>query len=187
MKQIQKFYLAGLMLAILGIYSNLNAQEKKANWQQLLNEQIQLLGHRNWILVVDAAYPLQSNQGIKTIVSGEEQLDVVKTVLQVIGSEKHVNPEVFLDMEIDFVPEKAAKGIGQYRTDLHQLLKGSTVSKVLHEDLISMVDQSAETFNILVIKSNSTIPYTSVFFRLNCGYWDADAEQQMRVKMEKNK
>jgi hypothetical protein len=25
-----------------------------------------------------------------------------------------------------------------------------------------------------------TIPYTSVFFELDCGYWDADAEQRLR-------
>jgi hypothetical protein len=28
-----------------------------------------------------------------------------------------------------------------------------------------------------------TIPYTSVFVRLECGYWSADAEKRLREKM----
>jgi hypothetical protein len=29
-----------------------------------------------------------------------------------------------------------------------------------------------------------TIPYTSVFFELDCGYWNADAEQRLRQLIE---
>jgi hypothetical protein len=28
-----------------------------------------------------------------------------------------------------------------------------------------------------------TIPYTSVFFELDCGYWNAEAEQRLRQAM----
>jgi hypothetical protein len=28
-----------------------------------------------------------------------------------------------------------------------------------------------------------TIPYTSVFIRLDCKYWSADAEKRMRARM----
>ena len=40
-----------------------------------------------------------------------------------------------------------------------------------------------KNFNILVLKTNMTIPYASVFIRLDCKYWSADAETRMRAKM----
>ena len=33
------------------------------SWQEKLEEQLPLLGHRNWILIVDSAYPLQNASG----------------------------------------------------------------------------------------------------------------------------
>jgi hypothetical protein len=38
-------------------------------------------------------------------------------------------------------------------------------------------------FSILIVKSTMTIPYTSVFLELGCGYWDADAEARLRSRM----
>jgi hypothetical protein len=34
-----------------------------------------------------------------------------------------------------------------------------------------------------VLKTDLTIPYTSVFIQLNCKYWSNDAEKRMRQKM----
>jgi hypothetical protein len=33
----------------------------------------------------------------------------------------------------------------------------------------------------LIIKTELTIPYTSVFFELECGYWNAEAEERLRA------
>jgi hypothetical protein len=35
----------------------------------------------------------------------------------------------------------------------------------------------------LIVKTDMTIPYTSVFFELDCGYWNAEAEQRLRQAM----
>src|ERR1039458_10655620 len=35
---------------------------------------------------------------------------------------------------------------------------------------------------MLLIKTDMTIPYTSVFFELDCGYWNAEAEQLCLAK-----
>jgi hypothetical protein len=53
----------------------------------------------------------------------------------------------------------------------------------LHEQIIAKVDQSGEVFRIFVIKTKMTIPYTSVFFELDCGYWNAEAEVRLRQAM----
>jgi hypothetical protein len=49
-------------------------QQSSSNWQTKLHQQLPLLGHRNWILIVDSAYPLQVSPGIETIETGATQL-----------------------------------------------------------------------------------------------------------------
>lgn len=160
------------------------SQSTTANWKEELNSQLKLHGHRNWILVVDAAYPYQSNPAIKTIVTETDHLEVVETVLDAVEDANHVFAEVYLDKELDYVPNNEAKGINGYRRKLERLLKGKRVGKVLHEEMIAKIDQDAEVFNILVLKTNLTLPYTSVFINLNCGYWNTQQEEMLRKLMK---
>jgi hypothetical protein len=36
----------------------------------------------------------------------------------------------------------------------------------------------------LIIKTPLTKPYTSVFFQLECGYWNAEAEERLREAIQ---
>ncbi len=175
--------LVALILLVAG--NSVMSQNISGNWQEDFKKELLLMGHRNWILIVDAAYPLQSKPAIKTIYTGEDQLKVIKEVLDAIDDAPHVFPEVFLDREIDYVPESEAKGIENYKTKLWEMLYGRTVIKDMHEDLIKKVDESAKTFNVLVLKTRLTIPYTSVFLRLNCGYWSPEQEGKMRQRIDR--
>ena len=161
------------------------SQENHNDWRKQLQDALPLFGHRNWILIVDMAYPLQSKPAIRTLYTGEDQLTVVKTVLEAVARAPHVYPEVFLDREMDYVSEAEAPGMNTYKKQLEKLLDGLQVKKKLHEDLIADIDETAKTFNILVLKTTLTIPYTSVFLRLNCGYWNAGREKQLRERMKK--
>ena len=49
-------------------------------------------------------------------------------------------------------------------------------------DIIAL-DESSSLFTTLVIKTNCTIPYTSVFLQLDCAYWGAENEAVLRQKM----
>ena len=55
---------------------------------------------------------------------------------------------------------------------------------MLHEDIIRELDASAKLFNVLIIKTDLAIPYTSVFFQLECGYWNVEAEKNLRQKLK---
>lgn len=171
-----------LVLIVLTVLFIQSATSQTA-WREELARKLPEMGHRNWILVVDAAYPLQSNPGITTFVTNEDQLVVLKEVLDAIKQAPHVSPDIFLDQEIDFVPEEEVSGIKKYKKQLDRLIEDEKVSKVLHEQLIEIVDEAAQSFQIVVLKTNMTVPYTSVFVRLDCGYWDAEQEQQMRKTM----
>lgn len=149
-------------------------------WKETLNARLPLYGHRNWIVVADSAYPAQSKPGIETIVSGDDQLHVVQHVLDAIAACSHIRANVYADRELAFVPEIDAPGIEDYRKQLAGILQGARVQYIPHDQIIAKLDQSAQVFRILLIKTEMTIPYTTVFFELDCGYWNADAEQRLR-------
>jgi hypothetical protein len=154
------------------------------NWKKKFDEMLPLLGHRNWILIADLAYPLQSRPGIETIATGEDHLSVAKYVMESIGQATHVYSKTYLDNEINFVPEKDAPGIDALKAELLQVVGGEDAHLIPHEDLIVKLDEAAKTFNVLVLKTTLTIPYTSVFLELDCGYWNPVAEANMRAAIE---
>ncbi len=155
------------------------------NWKTEVEKTIQLFGHRNWIVVADGAYPKQSNPAIKTITVDANQLEVVQFVQESIEKTAHVQANIFVDKEMAFVPEKDAKGIENYRLELNKILNAKNLNTKLHEEIIGDLDKSAELFDVLIIKTKLAIPYTSVFFQLECGYWNAEAEKNLRTNLNK--
>lgn len=149
-------------------------------WEQQLAALLPLFGHRNWIVVADAAYPAQATAGIETIVAGAEQVSVVCKVLDAIRSSKHIRANVYLDDELRLVSESDAPGVANYREELDALLANLAPRRLPHEQIIARLDRSAKLFRILIIKTEMAIPYTSVFLELDCGYWNADAEHRLR-------
>jgi hypothetical protein len=174
----------GLSLLVwLAMGSLIRAEE--VSWRQRVTQQLPLLGHRNWIVIVDSAYPLQSRNGIETIATGEEQLSVVNYVLGALKKSPHVRPTIYLDAELPFVPEDDAQGITAYRNELSSVVAGLPRQSLLHEEIIRKLDKSAETFHVLVLKTNMQLPYTSVFLELDCGYWNPEAERRLRERMSR--
>jgi hypothetical protein len=153
-------------------------------WQMKVQQELPLLGHRNWIVIVDSAYPLQTSPGIETVETGTDQLTVVREVLQAIAHSRHVRPVIFMDAELPFVTEKQATGVTKYRGEIQSALGGLPVNSVLHEQLIHQMNQTSSTFHVLILKTTLTIPYTSVFLRLDCKYWSDAAEQELRKEMK---
>jgi hypothetical protein len=153
-------------------------------WQTKVQQELPLLGHRNWIVIVDSAYPLQSSAGIETVETGTDQLTVVREVLQSIARAPQVRPVVFMDAELPFVAEENAPGVTRYRGEIKDALAGLSVHSVLHEQLIQTMNQTSTGFHILILKTTLTVPYTSVFLRLDCKYWSDAAEQKLRQHMK---
>jgi hypothetical protein len=171
--------MAGVLILWTGSLSSFAADA----WRTKLHEELPLLGHRNWIAIVDSAYPLQISPGVETIATGADQLEVCRAVLDELSKTKHVQPVVYTDLELSKVPEADAPGITAYRESLNKLLGKYGNNTLLHEQIIAQLDEAGKTFHILVLKTNLTIPYTSVFLRLECGYWNADAEKRLRASM----
>jgi hypothetical protein len=171
-----------LLIAAFALQAGAQPQGK-ADWKATLAERLPLLGHRNWILIVDSAYPLQVSPGVETIETNAGMTDVVQYVLKQVDSSIHVRPEIFMDAELPFVPDQDAPGASSYRTQIAEVLRGYKVSAELHDKLIAQVGETGQTFHVLILKTNLTVPYSSVFIRLNCKYWPTEAEDRMREKM----
>jgi hypothetical protein len=75
------------------------------DWNNKLVGTMPLLGHRNWILIVDSAYPLQTSPGVETIETNAAQLEVARTVLSEIENSIQVRPVVFMDAELPFISD----------------------------------------------------------------------------------
>jgi hypothetical protein len=152
----------------------------KSSWQEILKDRVQLYGHRNWLVIADSAYPAHSRQGIETIVADEGQATVLAKVFAILRGCKHIRPTICIDEELRFIAEKDAHGVTSYRKRLNRFLDGYSVCALPHEEIISRLYRLSEKFRVLLVKTNTRIPYTSVFFKLECGYWDADAEARLR-------
>lgn len=151
----------------------------KPAWEHELHALLPLFGHRNWIVVADSAYPAQSKPGIETIVSGAGQIEVARKVLDAVNASRHVRANIYLDRELAFVPENDSPGVTAYRKQLDQML-GVSAMELPHEEIIAKLDQVSQVFRVLIIKTELTIPYTTIFFELGCAYWPRDAEDRMR-------
>ena len=55
----------------------------------------------------------------------------------------------------------------------------STVS-LPHEQIIRRLEEAGRSFQVLVLKTDLTLPYSSVFIELECGYWTDEAEHALR-------
>ena len=171
----------GLLIAAAAVYAA--PAPATTDWKAKVAATMPLLGHRNWILIVDSAYPLQSSPGVETIETNAGQIDVVQSVLNTINNSIHVRPDIYMDAELPFVPDQDAPGASAYRKQIAGILHGYAVESVLHDKIIASVSETGSQFHVLVLKTNMTIPYSSVFIRLDCKYWSADSEKHMREMM----
>ena len=152
-------------------------------WKAKVAAEMPLLGHRNWILIVDSAYPLQVAPGIETVETHADMFETVHYVLGAIHSSIHVRPDIYMDAELPFVTDQDAPGASAYRGQIAQLLRGYQIVSEPHDKIIADIGATGREFRVLVLKTTLTIPYTSVFIRLDCKYWSADAEQRLRARM----
>ena len=155
-----------------------------AGWQAKVRQQLPLLGHRNWILIVDSAYPLQVSPGVEVVETGEDELAVTRAVLAAVDHSIHVRPIVYTDAELPYLSAKDFAAIAAYRDELKKTLGGRVVKSLPHEQILGMIGEAGKSYKVLVLKTTMAMPYTSVFLQLDCKYLSAEQEQRLREAMK---
>ena len=151
-------------------------------WRSEFERVLPLLGHRNWILVVDKAFPLQSAAGMTYLNSTEPIEEVLNYVLTNIDKASHIKPVIYTDKELQTLTQFGGDDAAMVET-INGALKRREVQSILHDDVFAKLDSASKLFNVVVIKTESTVAYSSVFIELDCGYWSAEKEQQLRASL----
>lgn len=166
------------LIASCNNQSKIKMEQPKSSWEQTLKELLPLLGHRNWIVITDMAYPLQSAQGITTLYADEDFNTVLTKVKHEIDSMPHVFAHVYHDQEMDVLNDSLAPGIDKVKATVTKLY-GKEAKSMPHETIIEKLDKASRLYSIVIIKTPLTIPYTSIFLELDCKYWDAARQAKL--------
>lgn len=66
---------------------------------------------------------------------------------------------------------------------INNLLLNTKSTPLMHEEVFSKMDKAAQLFGVVVLKTESTLPYSSLFIELDSKYWDADRERILRQRL----
>jgi hypothetical protein len=57
------------------------------------------------------------------------------------------------------------------------------VQSILHDTVLARIGNTAANFKVLILKTETVIPYSSVFLELDCRYWGPEKEKALRNAM----
>ena len=161
-----------------------NNTKNETSWKTEFNNLLPLLGHRNWILVVDKAFPMQTSSGLTIINTGEKLVPTLKYVLDQIAISTHVRPAIYHDAELSYLTSEQVPGKDEFLSPVNQVLGNLVPVPILHDSVFVKIDAASKLFKVVVLKTEETIPYTSVFIELGCKYWSGENEKELRKRME---
>jgi L-fucose mutarotase/ribose pyranase (RbsD/FucU family) len=157
------------------------------DWRASVNHQTSQLGHRNWIVIAEASFPAHNRQGVRQVNADAEIPEVVDYVLNALEKTQHVKPNIYLTREMRSVDNDVAPGIDDIKAKIKDSLHGHESTEIDQQSLLTLIESAQSSFDILVIRTPTALPYTSVFLELQPGYWDADSERELRQRISRER
>lgn len=154
-----------------------------SDWQASVATQVDQLGYRNWIVIAEASFPAHNRPGFRQVSADAEVPEVVDYVLNSIEQNQHVRPRIYTTRELRAVENDFAPGIDEFRAQVKASLHGHDATELDQQSLITLLETANQNLNVLVIRTPTALPYTSVFMELQPGYWDAESEERLRQKI----
>jgi len=158
--------------------------EPESPWKDSIRNELGYLGARNWVVISEAAFPIYSRRGLRVIQVDADIPEVLDGLEEVIEEKHHVQPRVYVTTEVGEVPYDYAPGIKAHKKDLETALHGRETVQLDNDILMKLMNNTSKTYRVLVIKTRTALPYSSIFVELGSGYWSADSEVVLRKKME---
>ncbi len=159
----------------------------KKPWQEAVDQQAAQLGYRNWIIIAEASFPAHSRHGVRQITADAEVPEAVDYVLRSLEQTEHVRPRIYLTREMRAVENDFAPGIDQMRSRLQTALHGHETTELDQQSLVTLTQDASKSFDVLVVRTTSALPYSSVFMELQPGYWDAESEGRLRDRIQEER
>lgn len=172
---------APVLMSGCGMYKSGNG------WRDALVAQTAQLGYRNWIVVAEASFPAHSRPGIRQINANEEVPAVVDEVIQTLERTQHVVPNIYVSRELRSVENDYAPGIEDFRKQLQGALHGHETTELEQQSLMTLMEDATKSFEVLVIRTETALPYSSIFMELQPGYWNGDSEDRLRERIERQR
>lgn len=157
------------------------------DWQRAVDRQVAQLGYRNWIIIAEASFPAHSRPGFRQVVADVEVTEALDYVIQAMETTENVRPNVYLTRESRAVENDFAPGMDDFRERMRQALHAHETVMLDQQSLLTLVEDANRRFDVLVIRTRTALPYTSVFLELLPGYWDADSEMRLRERIERER
>lgn len=152
-------------------------------WQWAVDQQAARLGYRNWIVIAEASFPAHSLPGMRQVTAPVGIPDALDYVLTTLERTENVRPQIYLTRELRSVENDFAPGIEELRTQLRGALHGHDAIELEQQSLLTVLEDANRRFDVLVIRTRTALPYSSVFLELQPGYWDADSEGRLRERI----
>lgn len=159
----------------------------KQGWQAAVERQASQLGYRNWIVIAEASFPAHSRPGVRQVNAPTEIPETLDFVLTTLEQTENVRPRVYVTRELRAVENDFAPGIDDMRKRLQTAFHGHETTELDQQSLLTLLEDANRSFDVLVIRTHTALPYSSVFLELQPGYWDVDSETRLRERIERER
>jgi L-fucose mutarotase/ribose pyranase (RbsD/FucU family) len=156
-------------------------------WRGAVDHQAAQLGYRNWIVIAEASFPAQSRPGVRQVTAPVEVAEALDYVLKALEKTEDVRPKIYLTRELRSVENDFAPGIDELRKRIEDTLHGRETTELDQQSLLTLLEDANRSYDVLVIRTQSALPYSSVFLELQPGYWDAASESRLRERIERER
>ena len=156
-------------------------------WHHAVDRQAAQLGYRNWIVVAESSFPAQSRPGVRQVVAPVEVPEALDYVFRALEQTEDVRPRVYLTRELRAVENDFAPGIDEFRKRLKASLHGHETTELDQQSLLTLLEDANRSYDVLVIRTRTALPYSSVFLELQPGYWDAESESRLRDRIARER
>lgn len=154
------------------------------SWQSAVDEQALRLGYRNWIIIAEASFPAYNRNGIKQVTAPVEIPLALDYVMNALERTQHVRPKIYVTRELRALENDYAPGIDEYRNTITAAMHGHQPHQLDQSSLLAIIEDVNQSYNVLVVRTATALPYSSIFLELQPGYWDADAEDHLREHLK---
>ncbi|MBO75177.1 MAG: hypothetical protein CMD33_07890, partial [Flavobacteriales bacterium] len=93
-------FLVSFLTGCSGMRKRESESRSSRSWTRAIKQELQTLGYRNWIVVGDAAFPLHSRPGVRTIFIDDKIPEVLQEVLDELERVQNVTPRIYLAREL---------------------------------------------------------------------------------------